>query len=221
MAIGRALSRFGCVEKPGELNMLRVRSWCMPENGSIDSLDYSILKVVRDAGTPLWKARIHEMIEGRFEELPLLRRVSFQTVGRHVDQLRNSKLLDAVVIEPEALDRNLVIGFTVTEKGIDALDNKRCDHISDIVRKHVFEESRQEAIRKDLILTVFEDEFDLNTDTIADLSGQFDEEELVSLLAVYYTEAKTADVLSEEERDLIRRIAREQESEEAMATLAD
>lgn len=184
---------------------------------TIDEVDYAVLKVIQDAGQPLWKKRVHDLIGEREDQLPLLGNVSVQTVGRRIDSLHNERLLENVIVRPDNIDRDMVIAYELTEDGEDTLTEKRRAYLRDIVRQDIFIDFRDEDLPQGPLLQAMKDEFDLSDASVHRLEERFDSVQLASILALYYLEIETEELLTEQERRLVRQVARsEKELDEAV-----
>lgn len=80
----------------------------------LDLTNYRILYILYDE--PLWKNEIHERLQRHEAET-----VSVQTVGRRVDQLQDAGLVNAKMVSPESIQRDLIIAFETTDLGVAAL----------------------------------------------------------------------------------------------------
>lgn len=182
---------------------------CMQDDiEPIDDVGFSILKVIRDAGRPLWKTRVKDVLNDRRDELPILGIVSVQTVGRRIDDLYNEGLLETAVVRPKETDRDLVIAFELTEKGEEAVMERRQAYLRNIVRRDIFRDFRDENVPQQPLLQAIKDEFNLSDDATEKLAGRFDSMELASMLALYYVEIESQALFTEEERQFIRQVAR-------------
>lgn len=121
--------------------MGRTRRLYMAANSDdleIDNVEYAVLKAFSDLGRPLWKKRVHEYLEANKDYLPIEDDVSLQTVGRQIDTLVNNDYLDNVITSPDKLQRDLIIAFTPTDRGRDALAAKRRDLVKNSIRTTLF-----------------------------------------------------------------------------------
>ena len=99
------------------------------DNLELDKLDLHILTLL--TGQSLWKKRVYETLQehGHAETA-----VSVQTVGRHINTLRDHGYLELQVLSPEDTRRNLIAAYTTTERGEAALDEYRiCDGCGELV----------------------------------------------------------------------------------------
>lgn len=86
----------------------------------LDRVDYALLAAVTDADEPLWKKRIHAYLRDHVEQLPIEDPVSLQTVGRRIDRLHEDEYVASDIVSPDGLNRDLIIGYTITQDGHDA-----------------------------------------------------------------------------------------------------
>lgn len=190
------------------------------EMETIDEVDFSILKVIRDAETPLWKTRVQELLKEHRDELPITGIVAVQTVGRRIDDLNNDGLLDTEVIRPDTVDRDLIIAYKLTDRGEEAVKEKRRAYLRNIVRRDIFKDFRDENVPQEQLLAAIQDEFDLSDGATDTLAERFNSVQLASILALYYVEIESQELLTEQERQLIRHVARgEKTAEEAVGEL--
>lgn len=90
----------------------------------IDEIDFSILRSVQTSREPLWKKQVHrEMKQDRC--LENLNDTSVQTVGRRIDELHERGFLDPCIVNPDEINRDLMIAYELTDKGERALKDKR------------------------------------------------------------------------------------------------
>lgn len=95
----------------------------------LDKLDLHILTLLTDQ--PLWKKRVYETLQ---EHDHTETAASIQTVGRHINTLRDYGYLELQVLSPEDTRRNLIAAYTTTEKGETALDEYQiCDGCGELV----------------------------------------------------------------------------------------
>lgn len=180
---------------------------------SIDDLEFSVLKVVRDAEEPLWKKRIYIVLEERQDELPLTDAdFSEQTIGRRIDNLLNTGLLETTVAQSEDLERRNIIAYQLTDDGEEVLKEKRRKYIRDIVRRDIFLDYMEHEEPVEPLLSVISDEFDLNEADEQLLRDRYNGVQLASFLALYYVHKETLDLFTSEERNAIRAVAAEEKT---------
>lgn len=85
---------------------------------------FHILKIVQQYG-PIWKNKVYKKLKDDFGEKHVLGRgntmASVQTVGRHIDEMQDQGFIEPCVTEPDELKRDLILAFTITDKGEQAL----------------------------------------------------------------------------------------------------
>lgn len=90
----------------------------------IDEVDYAILSCVGEYDA-VWKKRVHDLVSDRCPEFPHMDAVSVQTVGRRINKLQENGLLESCILSPDELNRDLIIGYNLTEDGERAVREKR------------------------------------------------------------------------------------------------
>lgn len=160
----------------------------------IDNTDFSILDCINRQDRPLWKNKIHQHIVENEDSYPLDGGVSVQTVGRRVDRLNEEGYLENAIISPNELKRDLIIAFKLTEKGLDALKEKREDLLQDAVKQKIFGSETEATIQKPALLALLQRHFGLDDDVSQRLDENHEEGELITLLALHYAkkELKTS-----------------------------
>jgi len=180
----------------------------------IDTVDYAILKIIGDHDQPLWKNRIHKRLTGCLEELPGVDSVSVQTVGRRVDRLRDAELLSSCIISPEAIKRDLIIAFKLTDSGADAIEQKQEEFLRETVKQQVFDQNGA-ALSKPVISELIRNHFDLNPEIKQTLLEEYTSDELATFLTLYYVKRQVADVFSDESAEKLAELAEHSEEVEA------
>ncbi len=173
----------------------------------LDDVDFSILKAFWDSENPLWKKRVYRYVEQHIDELPLQETVSEQTVGRRIDDLLNEGYLESVITDPDAVDRELIISYRLTDPGRSTMDAKRMEYIRDIVRSDIFRDFRRQDAPINPIISVFVDEFDLTARERDFLRNRFDATQIAALLALYYVEVEAREFFMDTEAEIIRDVA--------------
>lgn len=152
-------------------------------------LDYAIMKTVNDSEDPLWKKKIYEQICSNNGTLPALDSVSVQTVGRYVDEMVENGLVDTTLTNPEDLSRSFIVAYNLTERGEQALDEKRETILKEKVVESasgILEPFEDTDLEKSAVIALMEDEFDLTEDMVEFLETEFAPREVMTLLAMYY-----------------------------------
>lgn len=150
----------------------------------IDTVDYSILTLVENEDQPLWKNKLYERFHDNLDELPVADGVSVQTIGRRVDRLSEDGYLENVITSPEELKRDLIIAFKPTEKGREAVEQKRKNILQELVRDTMFTDDKETDFGKEALLNLIKTEFGQDEQPFMEASR--DEDEIVSLLTLHY-----------------------------------
>lgn len=171
----------------------------------IDNTEYAILTTIKDADKPLWKKQIYDSLHRRGDAIPGSD-VSLQTVGRRVDTLMEKDCLENVISSPDALDRDLIIAFTLTEEGKNAVKAKRRELVKDIVRTNLFPEDRHNDVPREPIVNTIREAFELDNEAENTLA-EYDTAQLTAVLARHYAEHGVNNLLDEQERRLFRHLS--------------
>lgn len=178
---------------------------------AIDITDYAVLQAVHETGCPLWKKRVYDYIMGHIDRFPGVTSVSQQTVGRHVDKMQDAGYLETDIVSPDELNRDLVIGYTITDQGVDALAAKRADLLERTIINHMFPDKSNVRIKKGALLEMMTAHFDIPVDVREALSG-FTRNQLVTVLMMGYARSEVDQQLAEGDIQKIR--ARMDETQE-------
>jgi DNA-binding Lrp family transcriptional regulator len=163
----------------------------------IDDTDFAILKCIQDFGKPLWKNKIHESITERADELPLKSSVSVQTVGRRVDDLTDDGFVESAIISPDEIKRDLIIAFKLTDQGRDAIRERTEEYLQNVVQSSMFTIAETDHIGKPALLELIEDNFGIDDEMKDRLDTEYDRDELVTLLTLYYVKQEISDVFTD------------------------
>lgn len=163
----------------------------------IDDTDFMILKCITDANQPLWKNKIHQYLTGSENNLQLTDSISVQTVGRRVDRLNDNDYLENAIVSPDELKRDLIIAFKTTEKGEQAIQDKREEILKNAIRNKMFSDNGIQ-LSQDALSELIRDEFELDEDTQHEVADEYSREELVTFLALYYAHQQVTDMFDEE-----------------------
>lgn len=163
----------------------------MENVGDIDELHYAILRVL---DTPLWKSKIHTTLEEQ-DGLPINNVPSSQTIGRRIDELAAADFLTTTIIADDGVDRDLIIGYMRVNKGDKVIAEKRDEMLQELshTASNAASEPRRTVSKLALIRMIVE-QFELDDDTAERLDSEYDEQTLLSLLALHYAQ-KNADDL--------------------------
>ncbi len=183
-------------------------------------VEYGILKCLEEEGSA-WKTRVHDWLMDKRHELPELSGVSLQTVGRHVERLRNEGLVESCIMTPDELQKDMIIGYDITEAGIQRLQ----EHRSGFLQKEVMSAGAllltgdwkgDVSVDRDVLIALMCDEFDISENVRETVLPYCDTEELVALLAVHYFTGSVGDVIDRRETgklaEFIQRVPRLRES---------
>lgn len=173
----------------------------------IDNIDFSILKCVKSSEQSLWKKKIYEHITDNLHILPLQQNVSAQTIGRRIDILTDKNLLESSVTSSEDVDRHLIIGYQITEKGERILEEKRETLLKSIIGRELFSEEKF-PIEKEALETLIHDEFSAGLSVNQSTSG-YNREQLLLLLAMYFIEQDATTAFTQEQLQHLHTLVRE------------
>ncbi len=169
----------------------------MADAANLDILDYAILKTLADEGRPLWKSRLHHSVTEEYDGFPdATNDVSVQTIGRRIDRLASEGYTENVIVDPDDISRNLVIAYTLTDEGEDALKEKQKTLLKQIVKHNIFPEDDDPGLSKEGLLSIMQDYFDFS-DEVREQFAEFEYTEIVTFLTIRYARKKTVDVLDE------------------------
>lgn len=110
--------------------------------GAINATDYDVLRALHDHG-PLWKMEITRRINARRAGetvLDVQDSITKQAVSKRVDRLHELDYVGTAIIAVDeadhatSLNRDLIIGYTLTAKGEDALDHATRHILGDVLR---------------------------------------------------------------------------------------
>lgn len=158
----------------------------MVSEDGIDTIDYVIMQTLED---PKWKSRVHAIMEEEQDENPLKGIPSTQTIGRHIDDLADHGYIADCILSPDDVDRELIIGYKVTEKGRKALEEKRNEILQEVA--HTTDNTACESTRevtKSALIKMIAAQFDLDDPSRLRLEDEYSEEELLSLLTLHYAQ---------------------------------
>lgn len=159
----------------------------------IDAVDYAVLKCI-DRTDGCWKKCVHEWISDNIGRLPLDEQKSVQTIGRRIDALAADGLLESCILSPDAVNREMIIGYTLTEQGEQALARKQNELLRDMVREvsdelltaDDYDGDTPVSVDRDPLIFLMADAFDIDGDTRADTLPRIETPELVGVLAVHF-----------------------------------
>lgn len=152
---------------------------------AIDITDYAVLQAVHEAGQPLWKKRVYDYITEHIDRFPGLRSISQQTVGRHIDKTQETGYLETSIVSPAELNRDLVIGYTITDDGEAALTTKREDLLERTIINHMFPDKSNVALEKDVLLDMMHGHFSIPME-VREALASYTRDQLVTVLMMGY-----------------------------------
>lgn len=114
-----------------------------PAVDAINVTDHDILRCLSHSG-PLWKMEITRRVNARRAEetvLDVRDSITKQAVSKRVDRLHELEYVGTAIIAVDdvegadvAVNRDLIIGYTLTEKGVDALKRATRHIIASVLR---------------------------------------------------------------------------------------
>lgn len=182
----------------------------------IDEVDFSILKVLAESDSPMWKTKIHRKLVEEDGGLPHARDISVQTVGRRVDDLLERELVESCIISPQEINRDLIIAFKPSEDGVQELENEREELLREYISVDALETGSypDEEILADLAV----DELGADPAVSDSLQG-CDTEGMWTLLSLHYLKEDMRELVDEEHLDSLVELATH--DREIAATLVD
>lgn len=154
------------------------------------------MRCLYDADQPLWKNRIHEQYEERFDDT-----LSVQTIGRRVDSMHDAGLVESCILSPDNVNRDLIIGYMLTDTGRDALARERRDILLDAAQPTLFRatstDTEERPISKTELVDLLCDEFQLDGDTGTRLEQEYSWDELTVLAIVYLVKHRAINVFTD------------------------
>lgn len=172
-------------------------------DGKIDVLDYAILKCLDVEGT-LWKKKVYDWLTEHQEEFPRMSSVSLQTVGRHVEGLREDGLIESRIVTAEELRRDLIIGFRLTAEGRKTLETQREALLREEVMQagHLLlsgEDDVDFPVEREPLVSLMCDQFDISDRARKQILPHCETRELVALLAIHYFARSVGEIIRTDE----------------------
>ncbi len=172
----------------------------MTDSG-IDAVDYGILKCITDHDK-VWKKRVHNLVMEHQEKLPHMGDVSVQTIGRRINRMQEDELLESCILSPDDLNRDLIIGYTVTATGAEAIATKREEFLRNEVLhmgEHMLGSSEpvDPALSREALVELICDEFTLPASIRNEILPECDTMELSALLAIYLFRKEVSKFISQ------------------------
>ncbi|MFB6166882.1 MAG: hypothetical protein ABEJ62_01320, partial [Candidatus Nanohaloarchaea archaeon] len=159
----------------------------------IDTVDFSILKVIADAERPIWKKEAHRRINQDPKALEESKGVSVQTIGRRINELKEKGLLKQVMMRPESINREWIIGFRTTEKGGSVMGEKREGIIRDFLSKSCIMSDGEIKRDPETIRHLVAEE--LSGEPSDEILSEFGKTELLTLLSFHYLKERANEVM--------------------------
>lgn len=155
--------------------------------GDIDAVDYAILRCINAAETPLWKTAIHDRLQPQIQELPRIDSITLQTVGRHMNRLHEQSYVTSDIVEKAAADRDLMIGYRITERGTAAMERKQTELLKYYIQHadELLTEQDEDTVQQTAV-TLFERECELDDASVSFLQEECEAEEVLALIELFY-----------------------------------
>lgn len=178
---------------------------------SIDEVDYAILKCLKQCDA-CWKKRVYDWTREHIDEVPLMGEKSLQTIGRRIDRLHDEGLVDNCIMSPDAADRDMIIGYHLTDAGREALQAKRQRMLQDKAKRFtncLITGDGDPQVDRDALVALMRDEFDIGPEGQA-IIEQLETRELLTVLTGHYINTNADDHLARADlvADLLERAQR-------------
>ncbi len=162
----------------------------------VDNRDYAILACIAEADEPIWKSMIRDRLQEDESSFPGKTDLSSQTVGRRINVMYDRGMVDTTIVDTPGDTSSMNIGYILTDKGLDALSQKR----RDILGAYAFRADQEDAVEfvdRDVLLHLLDDELGFTGEEF-DTLQECDTEELLMFALLYHTKRLAADKLDEE-----------------------
>lgn len=182
-------------------------------DAAIDAVDYAILKCVDEEG-PVWKKKIHGWIADNHNRLPKINGASLQTVGRHIEGLRQSGELNGCIVSSDEVRRDMIIGYCLTDQGRQAIREKR----EEILRDEVLQAGKvllssdpvtDLPVDREALVALIGEELGFSDKTRETVVAGCETEELVAILAVHYFNSSIDTILDQDRADTVAELVRQ------------
>ncbi len=176
-------------------------------NQRIDAVDYAVLKCLDENGG-CWKKRVHDWINDHHEELPRLEKKSVQTIGRRIDQLHEAGLIESCILAPDSVDRDMIIGYKLTNEGKGYLDAERTEFLKEkvLLASEAFLERHEDhdefSISRPALIELMADEFNIPPHE-RDLLENCHTDELITVLMHHFFRTEASPSFDEHAEDRI------------------
>lgn len=110
---------------------------------------------------------MHKWVNDHHEELPRIESKSVQTIGRRIDKLHEAGLVESCILAPDAVNREMIIGYKLTGDGKKYMDAERKEFLKDKVMRASealldrHDENDQFSISRPALISLMVDEFDI------------------------------------------------------------
>lgn len=173
----------------------------------IDAVDYSILACV-DRHGKAWKKKAHACITENQKKFPGNTDISLQTVGRRMDDLHEEGLLETRIISPDGMNRDLMIGYVLTDNGYEAMTAQRERFLKEMVMDAseamlYADKDTDFSISREALIELMCAELDIDDTAREDIVEQSSMKELTAVLMEYYFRKNAARSLDEAAEDRI------------------
>jgi hypothetical protein len=178
-------------------------------NTEIDAVDYGIMKCIEEHDN-VWKKRVHNLVLEHQEKLPHMEEISVQTIGRRINKMQEADLLESCILSPDDLNRDLIIGYNVTDEGLNVLAEKREKFLRSellyigerLLGNH---DTVDTAVSRAVLVELICDEFRIPASIRDNVIPECDTMELSVLLGMYYFRKEVPQFIS---RDALGRLVK-------------
>ncbi len=172
---------------------------------TIDEVDYAILKCL-DECNGCWKKRVHQWIQNHIEDVPEMEEKSVQTIGRRIDTLQENNLLESCILSPDAVNRDMIIGFKLTEHGRETLQETRTQMLKERLSQstaYLIGGSEDLDIDRTGLIALMCDEFNIDDKTRETLVEPLNTRELLTTLTCHYIRSNADNTFEREHEELV------------------
>lgn len=172
---------------------------------TIDGADYAVLKCLQ-ASNGSWKKQVHSWIQDNADNVPMMEKKSEQTIGRRIDDLHERGLIESCIVSSDSVNRDMIIGYKLTDDGQDALQEKRTAMLKEFVEqsmKHLLHDTGELDIDRDGLAALMCDEFGIDEETRERVLEPLTSRELVSVLNCHYMKQNANSNITRQHEPLI------------------
>ncbi len=162
------------------------------EGADIDAVGYAVLTCL-DSNGALWKKKVCTWVNDHADRLPVAEPRSMQTVGRRIDTFHEHGLVESCILRPDSVNRDMIIGYRITEEGQDVLEAARNELLRSAVtsaRDHLLSpdscDDDAPPVDRTVLITLMTNAFDISTETRDEVLPRINTRELFGLLAAHY-----------------------------------